>query len=103
MSTGERISQLRAEAESAIASAKTTPQLEELRIQYLGRKAELPNLLRTVAQLPPEERAATGKAANEARQALESLIDRRTQELAAAELHERLASDRVDVTLPSDP
>jgi phenylalanyl-tRNA synthetase alpha chain len=99
----DRIAEIRAGAEQAIARATTTPQLEELRIQYLGRKAELPNLLRTVAQLPPEERAAMGKAANEARQALESLIERRAQELAGAELHERLTRDRVDVTLPSDP
>jgi phenylalanyl-tRNA synthetase alpha chain len=99
----ERIAQIRAEAESAIRGASTTQDLEELRIRYLGRKAELPNLLRQVAQLPPDERAATGKAANEARQALEALIEHRTGELAAAELHERLTEDRIDVTLPGDP
>ncbi len=99
----ERIVQIRQEAEEAITAAQTTQQLEELRIQYLGRKAELPNLLRTVAQLPPEERAATGKAANEARQALESAIDRRYAELAAAELHSQLTEDRKDLTLPGDP
>jgi phenylalanyl-tRNA synthetase alpha chain len=99
----QRIDRTRAEAEASIAKAASTGQLEELRIQYLGRKAELPNLLRTVAQLPPEERAATGKAANEARQALESMFDRRKEELAAAELHELLTRDRVDITLPADP
>jgi phenylalanyl-tRNA synthetase alpha chain len=99
----ERVSQIRSEAETAIAAAATTPELEELRIRYLGRKAELPNLLRAVAQLPPEERAATGKAANEARQALEAMIDHRGRELAAQELHERLTTDRVDITLPGDP
>ena len=51
--------------------------LEELRVKHLGRKAELPNLLRGVAQLPPEERGAVGKRANEARQALEALIEQR--------------------------
>jgi phenylalanyl-tRNA synthetase alpha chain len=99
----ERIAQIRSEAERAIASAATTSELDEVRIRYLGRRAELPNLLRTVAQLPPDQRAATGKAANEARQALEALIEHRGQELAAAELHERLTQDRVDVTLPGDP
>ena len=44
-----------------------------------GRKAELPNLLRSVAELPPEERAATGKAANEARKALEPAIEQRAE------------------------
>ena len=99
----DRIAQIQREAEAAIAGATSTQQLEELRIKYLGRKAELPNLLRTVPQLPPEERAPTGKAANEARKTLESLIDRRVQELAASELHELLTQARVDITLPPDP
>jgi phenylalanyl-tRNA synthetase alpha chain len=99
----ERIDQIRAEAEQAIAAASDTHALEDVRIRYLGRKAELPNLLRTVAELPPQERAATGKAANEARKALEQAIDTRTHELAAHELEARLERDRVDITLPGDP
>jgi phenylalanyl-tRNA synthetase alpha chain len=99
----ERIAQIRQDAEAAIAAAADTQALEQIRIRYLGRKAELPNLLRNVVQLPPEERASTGKAANQARQALESAIERRGQELAAKELEQRLQQDRVDVTLPADP
>src|ERR671929_2399129 len=103
MSTLDRIDTLRAEAESAIAAATTPSSLEELRVRFLGRKAELPNLLRTVAELPPEERGQVGRAANQARQALERLITDRGAELEAAELQERLAADRVDVTLPGSP
>ena len=99
----ERIADIRAQAEQAIAAAGDTEALENVRIQYLGRKAELPNLLRNVAELPPEERAATGKAANEARKALEQAIEQRTRQLAAVELDQRLERDRVDVTLPGDP
>src|SRR5450755_1120906 len=99
----DRITQLRREALAAIAAAQSTSELEETRIRYLGRKAELPNLLRGVAQLAPEQRAATGKAANQARQALEAAIEARGGELATAELHDRLAQDRIDVTLPADP
>ena len=99
----DRIEQLRAEAEQAIITAADTQTLENVRIHYLGRKAELPNLLRNVAQLPPEERAATGKAANETRRALEAAIEKRERELAAHELDERLERDRVDITLPGDP
>ncbi|HEX7300315.1 MAG TPA: phenylalanine--tRNA ligase subunit alpha [Solirubrobacteraceae bacterium] len=99
----ERIDSLRAEAESAIATAESTPALEELRVRYLGRKAELPNLLRGVAELPPEERGSVGRAANQARQALEQLIEQRTEELEAGELDARLAADRIDVTLPGEP
>jgi phenylalanyl-tRNA synthetase alpha chain len=99
----ERIAQIRAEATAAIQEAGDTAALEEVRIRYLGRKAELPNLLRNVASLPPEERAATGKAANQTRQALERAIEQKQGELAANELDQRLIEDRIDVTLPADP
>ncbi len=99
----DRIASIRDEAEQAIAAAGDTAALENVRIQYLGRKAELPNLLRNVAELPDAERAATGKAANEARKALEAAIEGREQQLAAQELDQRLERDRVDITLPGVP
>ncbi len=99
----DRIAELRGEAEAAISGAPDTVALEELRVRYLGRKAELPQMLREVASLAPEERAAVGKAANQARQALEGLIEARSAALAGAELSSRLAEDRVDVTLPGAP
>jgi phenylalanyl-tRNA synthetase alpha chain len=99
----ERIAELRAEAETAIAAAGSTGALEELRVAYLGRKAELPNLLRGVAELPPDQRAEVGRTANEARQTLEALIEERGRALEAQELDTNLATDRVDVTLPGDP
>jgi len=99
----ERIAALRADAEAQIAAATTANELEEARVRHLGRKAELPNLLRGVAELAPEERGRVGKAANQARQALDGLIEGRLAELEAAELDRRLVSDRIDVTLPGDP
>jgi len=99
----DRIDALRTEAESAIAAATTTDALEDVRVRFLGRKAELPNLLRGVAELPPEQRGAVGKAANQARQALDAQIVARGAELELAELAERLERDRVDVTLPGSP
>jgi phenylalanyl-tRNA synthetase alpha chain len=99
----ERIDELRGEGEAAIAAASTTAALEEARVRFLGRRAELPQLLRGVAQLPPEQRGAVGKAANQARVALEGLIEARGAELAGAELETRLAEDRIDVTLPGAP
>ena len=99
----DRIAELRDEAEAAIAAAGTSAELEELRVRYLGRKAELPNILRGIAQLPPEQRGPTGKAANQVRQALEALIGRRAEQLAGGELEEQLKRDVVDVTLPGAP
>ena len=99
----DRIDALRAEAEAQIAGAATAAEVEEARVRHLGRKAELPNLLRGVAELAPEERGRVGKAANEARRSLEALVEERLAALEAAELDRRLVSDRVDVTLPGDP
>jgi phenylalanyl-tRNA synthetase alpha chain len=101
--TTDRIAQLRAEGEAAIAGAPGTAELEDVRVRFLGRKAELPNLLRGVAQLPPEERGPVGRSANEARRALEAAIDARRAGLEGAELERRLAEDVVDVTLPGAP
>ena len=99
----ERIPTLRAQAEAEIAAASSAQALEELRVRYLGRKAELPQLLRGVSQLPAEQRAAAGAAANEARQALEALLAQRGAQLHGAELTSLLETDRVDVTLPGAP
>src|SRR5919109_435655 len=99
----DRISELRSAGEAAIAQAPGTAELEEVRVRFLGRKAELPNLLRGVAELPPEQRGAVGRAANEARRALEQAIEARRAQLEAAELDARLAADVVDVTLPGSP
>jgi phenylalanyl-tRNA synthetase alpha chain len=99
----DRIEQLRAEGEAAVAGAADSAALEDVRVRYLGRKAELPNLLRGVAQLPPEERGQVGRAANEARQALDAAIEARRAALESSELDARLASDVVDVTLPGSP
>ena len=99
----DRIEELQRAGQAAIVGAATTADLEDVRVRFLGRKAELPNLLRGVSELPPEQRGAVGKAANQARQALERAIERRHEDLAAGELGARLAADRVDVTLPADP
>jgi len=99
----ERIEQLRAQAEAEISAADSSAELEQLRVLYLGRKAELPQLLRGVAELPPEQRAQVGRVANEARQALEALLAQRAAELGARDLDVRLRADELDVTLPGAP
>jgi phenylalanyl-tRNA synthetase alpha chain len=98
-----RLEELRAEAEAAVSSARDTAELEERRVRYLGRKSELTGVLRSVGDLPPEQRGPVGKAANGVRRALEALLAERAEALEAAELDARLAEDRIDVTLPGDP
>src|SRR3954466_5371098 len=94
---------LRNEAEAAIAAAPSSAELEDLRVRYLGRKSELTQTLRSIGELPPEQRGPVGKQANQAGGPLESLPDERTGALADAGLERRLVEDRADVTLPGDP
>jgi phenylalanyl-tRNA synthetase alpha chain len=94
---------LHSEALAAVAAAGSAAELEELRVRFLGRRSELTGVLRSIGELPPDRRGPVGKAANEVRRALEEQLERRTDELQAAELDRRLAGDRVDVTLPGDP
>jgi phenylalanyl-tRNA synthetase alpha chain len=99
----ERIEEIRGEAAAAIAAASSSAELEELRVRYLGRKAELTSVLRGISELPESERGAVGGEANRARKELEGLLEASTDRLGASELEERLAEDRVDVTLPGAP
>jgi phenylalanyl-tRNA synthetase alpha chain len=99
----ERIEQLSAAAQSEIRAASSPDALEELRVRYLGRKAELPQILRGVRDLPPEERGAVGKAANRARQELEGLIELCARRLGDEELQRSLREERLDVTLSGAP
>jgi phenylalanyl-tRNA synthetase alpha chain len=99
----ERIEEIRSDAAAAIAAAGGTAELEELRVRYLGRKAELTGILRGIAELPGEERGPVGAAANRAQKELEELLEGRAAELDASELEARLGGDRIDVTLPGSP
>jgi phenylalanyl-tRNA synthetase alpha chain len=99
----DRIEELRAAGAAEIEAAPDPGALEQLRVAWLGRRAELPLLLRSVAELPSEERGAVGRAANEARRELEALIEQRAEQLAAAALEQGLTQDVVDVTLPGAP
>ncbi len=99
----DRIEELRSKAREEIASAASSERVEELRVRYLGRKADLPQILRGVAQLDPAERARVGASANEARREIEAQLAERDSELRAGELEEQLRRDAVDVTLPGAP
>jgi phenylalanyl-tRNA synthetase alpha chain len=97
------IERIERDARAAVAAAPDSESLEQARVAHLGRKAELPHLLRGVAQLEPAQRGVVGKAANQARQALEALIETRAVELSGAQLERGLAQDTIDVTLPGSP
>ncbi len=99
----ERIEEIRGEAASALEAAASSAELEELRVRYLGRKAELTTILRGIAELPSSERGEVGGAANRARKELEELLEASAARLDVSELDARLVTDRIDVTLPGAP
>jgi phenylalanyl-tRNA synthetase alpha chain len=98
-----RLDALAEEAERALFEAMSPEAIEQLRVRYLGRKAELTQILRSLPSLSSEERASVGKRGNEVRQTLEALIAERADELGGRALEERLKQERIDVTLPGDP
>jgi phenylalanyl-tRNA synthetase alpha chain len=87
---------LQKEALAAVAAAATVAKLDEARVRYLGRSSELKLALREVRD------RETGMALNAVREALEAAFATRQEELERAELSERLATERVDVTLPAE-
>ncbi len=88
------------EALRAAADASSTAELNEVRVRALGRKAPMSDIKSRMGALSPEERKELGQKLNEAREAIETAIARRTAVLAAAEQETRLREDRLDVTLP---
>jgi phenylalanyl-tRNA synthetase alpha chain len=99
----ERIEEIEAEAKAAVEAAGSAAELEDARVKYLGRKAELTGILRGIADLPPEQRGPVGSTGNKVRKGLEQVIEAKVEGLKNAELEKSLAEDRIDVTLPGSP
>jgi phenylalanyl-tRNA synthetase alpha chain len=91
------------EGSAAIDAAADLATLEDVRVCFLGRKAELTTLLRSIPQLPPEERPAVGRFGNLVKKELEEALAARQATLESEELVHALERDRVDVTLPGRP
>lgn len=87
-------------AETAIAAAQDLAALDELRVRYLGKQGELTNQLKSLGQLPKEQRPAAGQEINRAKQAIQASLESRRQLLEQQALDQRLAEERIDVTLP---
>jgi len=87
-------------ARSAVGRVADLESLESLRVSYLGKKGKLTAILRGVGSLPDAVRPKVGAAANQARAALEALIDDRRGELRRIERERRLGAEALDVTLP---
>ncbi len=95
-----KIEELRAAADSEIKVAADLKELDNVRVKFLGKKGELTNLLRGMSQLSAEDRPRVGKIVNEARADIENLIAVKNSELKEKALQDKLASEKIDVTLP---
>jgi phenylalanyl-tRNA synthetase alpha chain len=103
MTVSERIEQLKYEALSAVAAGDSTADLEEVRVRYLGRSAELTEIKKSIGTLSPGERKEVGRSSNLASREIEAALDSRNGEVSAREREERLREEAVDVTLPGVP
>jgi phenylalanyl-tRNA synthetase alpha chain len=88
------------EGVEAVSTAPDLAFLETVRVRFLGRKAELTLLLRSIPELPASERPEVGKVGNLIRRELESILESRRVDLEAGELMRGLDKDRLDVSLP---
>ena len=95
-----QVQRLKEEAEQALRNAETMEAVEEVRRRFLGRKGELNAILRSLSQLPPNERRLIGSEANALRDWLEEALLKREQEVREIALQRRLERERIDVTLP---
>ncbi|MEQ9549483.1 MAG: phenylalanine--tRNA ligase subunit alpha [Coleofasciculus sp. G3-WIS-01] len=91
---------LKQEATPAIAKTDTLDQLEQLRVNYLGKKGQLSQILRGMGKLSPEDRPRIGALANEVKEALQQSLDNKRQDLQAAQIQAQLAAETLDVTMP---
>lgn len=88
------------EAEEQISASESIAQLDEIRVNFLGKKGQLTALLKGLGKLSAEERPLMGQKINQAKQAVQASLSAKGEELKAAELNAKLAKETIDVTLP---
>ena len=96
-----KLKEIEANAAAAIAAMKDGTALEAARVKYLGKKGELTAILRGMGSLSADERPVIGAAANVIRQNIEAAIEKKEAELKEQFMNTRLASEKIDVTLPA--
>ncbi len=94
------LKQITQQALNLINNANSIDSLEAVRVQYLGKKGELTEILKTLGSLSEEERPKAGQLVNIAKQEITLALDNRRQALKLFEINNKLASETIDVTLP---
>jgi len=88
------------QAQQAVSDATDLQALDDIRVQYLGKKGEFTAQLKSLGQLPAEERKAAGQTINDAKRAFQQSLEEKKTQLETEKLNAQLASETVDVTLP---
>jgi len=96
----KRLKEILDGAAAGVTAARSTDELEALRVKYLGRQGLLTQLLRSIPSLPPDKRPELGRQANAAKRQIEGRLAERLAELRRAERQRELAAQRLDLTLP---
>lgn len=96
----DKIKEILSMAEAELTKKLTIPELEELKVRFLGKKGEMTQILKGMGGLSAEERPIIGQLANDARVWIENKIAESKEKLSEDELESRLISERIDVTEP---
>ena len=96
----QALDDLKAEATAAIESAEDSAALEKLRVEWLGKKGRVTELLKSLGQLDADERPKVGAEINAVKQLLNEQISERKETLQQAAIATQLAAESLDVTLP---
>jgi phenylalanyl-tRNA synthetase alpha chain len=91
---------LKQEAQLAIAQVTSLVQLEQLRIDYFGKKGQLAQILRGMGKLSQDDRPRIGALANEVKEELQEKLERSRQDLQTAQIQAQLEAETIDVTMP---
>jgi phenylalanyl-tRNA synthetase alpha chain len=85
---------------SAIEATADERTLDQLRVDYLGKKGQLTELLKGLGKLPAEQRPAAGEYINEAKRQIQNALDMRRDIIVEKALEQQLAKETIDVSLP---
>ena len=99
----DRIEELKKAALEAIASAGSEAALEEIRVEYLGRKGRVTEVLSNLGGSPATERPAIGQAGNRAKQEIAAALAERLAVLSGQRLDALAETEAIDVTFPAPP
>ncbi len=97
----ESLLSLKDEIFQLLDSITTESQVEQIRTQYLGRKGKLTSILRSMKDLPAEERPVIGNLANQIKQELTDILDAHHEKIRDAEMLQRIQQERLDISLPA--